>query len=219
MSSLPVLTEVSQRCGRSWPIIMKAAEAAAAKRAELRALLETARLRPSDTSIVVFGSLARGEWTAGSDLDWTLLVDGPVVANHADVAKKIKAIFDQQGKKPGPTGVFGGLTFSHDLVHFIGGEDDTNTNITRRILLLLESNSLIGGAVRERVLRALLTRYVGEDLGFHAPDRFLVPRFLLTITSGTGGLWPLTPPRSDEIASRTGRYGISSSDSRGSCSS
>ncbi|HEV2991737.1 MAG TPA: nucleotidyltransferase domain-containing protein [Candidatus Angelobacter sp.] len=31
----------------------------------------------SDTaSLVVFGSLARGEWTTGSDLDWTYLVDG-----------------------------------------------------------------------------------------------------------------------------------------------
>jgi hypothetical protein len=29
------------------------------------------------------------------------------------------------------------------------------------------------------VLKALLDRYVGEDLLYHAPDRFLVPRFLL----------------------------------------
>lgn len=29
-----------------------------------------------DTSLVVFGSLARGEWTSKSDLDWTFLIDG-----------------------------------------------------------------------------------------------------------------------------------------------
>ena len=29
-----------------------------------------------DTSLVVFGSLARGEWTSKSDLDWTYLIDG-----------------------------------------------------------------------------------------------------------------------------------------------
>jgi hypothetical protein len=31
---------------------------------------------------------------------------------------------------------------SHDIVHEIGGEDDTNSNTTRRVLLLLESNPL-----------------------------------------------------------------------------
>ena len=29
-----------------------------------------------DTSLVVFGSLARQEWTSASDLDWTYLIDG-----------------------------------------------------------------------------------------------------------------------------------------------
>lgn len=158
---------------------MKAATAAEIKRAEIASSLTKGGLVPSDTSIVVFGSLARAEWTGGSDLDWTLLVDGPVVANHAEVAARIKASMAASGNSPGPTGTFGGLTFSHDLVHLIGGEDDTNINITRRLLLLLESTSLAGAEVRERVLRALLARYIGEDLGFHAPDRFMVPRFLL----------------------------------------
>jgi len=33
-------------------------------------------LSSTDASIVVFGSLARSEWTSKSDVDWTLLVDG-----------------------------------------------------------------------------------------------------------------------------------------------
>jgi len=37
-----------------------------------------AALDSEDTSIVVSGSLARDEYTAGSDIDWTLLVDGSV---------------------------------------------------------------------------------------------------------------------------------------------
>jgi hypothetical protein len=127
----------------------------------------------------VFGSLARGEITEGSDLDWTLLVDGQVDVRHADIARAIADIVDDENKKPGPTGVFGGLTFSHDIVHFIGSDDDTNTNTTRRILLLLESRSLTDDFVRQRVLRALLDRYVGEDLLYHEPANFFVPRFLL----------------------------------------
>lgn len=37
----------------------------------------------SDTlSIVLFGSLARGEFNKGSDVDWTLLVDGQANPDH-----------------------------------------------------------------------------------------------------------------------------------------
>jgi len=76
-------------------------------------------------------------------------------------------------------GCLWGLAFSHEIVHFIGGDDDTNTNTTRRILLMLESRSLTDDAVRQRVLKALLNRYVGEDLQYHSPHNFAVPRFLL----------------------------------------
>lgn len=41
-----------------------------------------------DTSIVVFGSLAREEFTSGSDVDWTVLVDGIANPRHLDIALK-----------------------------------------------------------------------------------------------------------------------------------
>jgi hypothetical protein len=34
---------------------------------------------------------------------------------------------------PGPTGTFGNLGFSHQLVHLIGGQDDTNKNTTQQV--------------------------------------------------------------------------------------
>jgi len=37
---------------------------------------------PSETSLVVFGSLGRGELTGQSDLDWVLLVDGRCSPQH-----------------------------------------------------------------------------------------------------------------------------------------
>ena len=83
-------------------------------------------LIPTDTALIVFGSLARGEWTQGSDRDWTLLVDGPVDVQHAEIARQIGEFVAEDNKAPGRTGVFGGLTFSHEIVHFIGGDDDTN---------------------------------------------------------------------------------------------
>ena len=174
-----LIAELATRCKASWPTVAKAEEDARKERERLAAKLSAAGLIPTDTSLVVFGSLARGEWTQGSDLDWTLLVDGPVDERHAEIAQGITEAVRVDNNPPGPTGVFGGLTFSHDIVHFIGGDDDTNTNTTRRILLLLESRSLTNDAVRHRILTALLARYVGEDLLYHEPAKFRVPRFLL----------------------------------------
>ena len=53
-------------------------------REELDSLLtqELGKYASEDTSLVVFGSLARGEWTSGSDLDWTYLIDGQANSGH-----------------------------------------------------------------------------------------------------------------------------------------
>lgn len=95
-----------------------------------------------DTSLVVFGSLAREEWTSGSDLDWTYLIDGQANSDHLRIAQSIQGILkenEDRFRSPGSTETFGNMAFSHDLLHQIGGQNDTNKNTTRRILLLLES--------------------------------------------------------------------------------
>ena len=129
---------------------------------------------PADASLVVFGSLARGEWTSGSDLDWTLLVDGQVSPGHYDAVLAAQQAL--ASKQPGTTGTFGGLAFSHDLVHLIGGQDDTNRNLTLRMLLLLESVALGNGEAHERVVKALLERYLVHPSLFSPA---VTPRFLL----------------------------------------
>ncbi len=136
-----------------------------------------------DTNLVVFGSLARGEWTSQSDLDWTYLIDGEANADHLRISQQIHATLTDKGfLEPGPTGTFGNMAFSHDIVHQIGGEADTNKNTTRRVLLLLES-CFIGnrGDAHERVIRAAINRYLEEDDHHLTSDskRYRVPRFLL----------------------------------------
>lgn len=105
-----------------------------------------------DTSVVVLGSLGREEFTSGSDIDWTLSVDGIADPNHhllfLDVQKKIKEV---AAKNVGREGTFDAFVSSHDLIHKIGGEDDTNRNLTRRLLLLLESASIGRSVAYERV--------------------------------------------------------------------
>jgi len=133
------------------------------------------------TSIVVFGSLARDEFTAGSDIDWTLLIDGYADAQHLRVARQIREIVKKHSEKePGPEATFGSMAWSHQLVHLIGGEDDTNQNTTRRILMLLESTVIGRREAYDRVVKNILSRYILEDARFISKDaRQRVPRFLL----------------------------------------
>jgi hypothetical protein len=126
------------------------------------------------------GSLAREEFTPGSDVDWTLLLDGISRPQDEQLARDIRQTLERLGKKqPGPEGVFGTFVSSHDLIHRIGGETDTNTNTTRRILLLLESISIGRSDAHERVLNNVLYRYLDEDRGlWFGSNPSKVPRFL-----------------------------------------
>ncbi|MEO4042931.1 nucleotidyltransferase domain-containing protein [Hoeflea sp. CAU 1731] len=168
----------------SWSNINDASSLSRSKLEELAKLVGD--LLPTDEgSLVVFGSLARGEFTNDSDLDWTLLVDGRADSRHLEIVHSLKhKLNDAEFKVPGPTEVFGGLVFSHNLVHEIGGDEDTNKNMTRRLLLLLESTPVDKGSSKDvhgRILNAVLNRYVVEDASFitgnSRKDR--IPRFLL----------------------------------------
>jgi len=170
---------LASRLGARWDNLRSGRGQAAEKRRELARAL--ADLGSDGTSIVVFGSLARDELTAGSDIDWTLLVDGPADPGHLDMARTIgRHVREVEGKPPGREGVFGSLAFSHELIHLIGGEDDTNSNTTRRILLLLESRAIGPDAAHRRVLTNVLHRYLEEDRGlWYGAGPIKVPRFLL----------------------------------------
>jgi len=69
-----------------------------------------------------------GRDTSGSDIDWTLLIDGSADPKHYDLFKKIGSVIEALAPKPeGPEGTFGKMVFSHALIHDIGGEDDTSS--------------------------------------------------------------------------------------------
>jgi len=129
----------------------------------------------------VFGSVARGELTSGSDLDWVLLIDGQSFPDHKVLEQDIeRRLADKRFIKPGTSGVFGRMVGSHGLVHNIGGEDDSNANTTRRVLLLLESLPIGNRDAYNRVRRQILRRYLNDDRGLtYGESRIRVPRFLL----------------------------------------
>jgi hypothetical protein len=140
----------------------------------------------------VHGSLARHECTQGSDLDWTLLVDSQADAEDQRTFLAIRtalgsdSVFkDLDLNKPGPEGTFGALEFSQPIVHFIGGEEDSNSNTTRRVLLLLEAEPIgVRRAAFDRVRKGVLKRYIDEDRrllqrGYERKGVRWVPLFLL----------------------------------------
>ncbi|HMF78732.1 MAG TPA: nucleotidyltransferase domain-containing protein [Bryobacteraceae bacterium] len=173
------LQALQRKHAANWPNLVSARERASAKRGELRNAL--AGKDSEDTSIVVFGSLARDEFTNGSDIDWTLLIDGFADTQHLNLAKNIREIVKTCSEKdPGPEATFGSMAWSHSLVHLIGGEDDTNRNTTQRILMLLESTVVGRREAYDRVRNHILDRYILEDSRFVSKDaKYRVPRFLL----------------------------------------
>jgi predicted nucleotidyltransferase len=143
----------------------------------------------NDMDLVIFGSTARDECTKKSDVDWTLLLDGQSDPNDDATGRFIKKKMSETGlADPSPSGLFGQITFSHDLIHYIGGEDDTNHNLSRRILLLLESERIgpaksfdSSGTAYSRVILGILERYISNDSAFRSDHgkKDNVPRFLL----------------------------------------
>jgi predicted nucleotidyltransferase len=181
---------LSHDLGQSWPTIDQARRDAS----EVAALLykELRNFTSNDVDLVVFGSLARREWTVGSDVDWTLLIDGQVNADHrriAEGARKALSAIEFSGsklKEPGSEGIFGNMAFSHDIVHHIGGQADTNRNTTQRILLLLEATAIHRDKEQttgpfDRISRQILNRYLASDSNFHLHHDQVsrIPRFLL----------------------------------------
>ena len=191
----PTIAKLAAECHEVWDAYGLAVTATRdAETVLIQALRDEAgtdRLLDSDSALVLCGSFARYEMVPGSDCDWTLLINGVVSNRHADVARQIcraieRADREKKGiRAPGSSGTFGNMSFSHELVHRIGGGADSNANLTRRILMLLESRPVSVSRVDssrevwDSVVRSILERYFEEDIHFSATAARKVPRFLL----------------------------------------
>src|SRR5271168_2944031 len=84
------------------PRILQCIEESAGVEREVEGLLSRTHSQwvSLDTSLVVFGSLARGEWTPHSDLDWTYLIDGQANSDHLTIAQEIKEVLEHKYVPP-----------------------------------------------------------------------------------------------------------------------
>jgi predicted nucleotidyltransferase len=174
-----ILFALETALGASWPQFHAAHERTSRLCLDLDS--STAGSQDADASIVAFGSVGRFEVTDASDIDWILLIDGQADLAHQrrvlDIAGEVERLAK---KKVGQEGTFGKMAFSHDLVQYIGGGDDTNANFTRRMLLLLESRPIGRRGAYDAVLPVILERYLTGDHGWiRGRASHGVPRFLL----------------------------------------
>ncbi len=169
---------LQSRLGEEWPAIRRARTQSDEISQKLRQALEG--LSSTDAAIVVFGSLARNEWTR-SDVDWTLLIDGQADPEHLGLAQKVaQRLESERFAPPGASSIFGSVTFSHDLVQKIGGREDTNENTTRRVLLIQESKTFGKDDAYTRTLKHIFSRYLKDDRGLRFGSlQSKVPRVLL----------------------------------------
>src|SRR6478735_5541619 len=166
------LTRLEAATGVTFPTLVAARERTERKLDERRRTLGAVE-RDEDVAVVLMGSWGRLEVTGGSDNDFMCLVDGhPRTEIRPSVTQAWEKI-GSHGKRPGNEDIFGVPAFSSDL-RTIGLEDDGNKNLTRRMLLLLESRWALGEEAFCKVKREVLEDYLRDlDKDYH-PPRFLL---------------------------------------------
>lgn len=133
-------------------------------RAELKDALKNSSYSEAIT-LIATGSYGRGEATEESDLDWFLIFNRDQPAEEViaqEIADITRIISKHIPKHSGDTGTFGEdatVRFS-DMLRNIGGQDDTNGNLTRRLLFLLEGTWLYGQKSFHDYREQLLEKYI-----------------------------------------------------------
>jgi hypothetical protein len=122
-----------------------------------------------DAAVVLFGSWGREELTSQSDDDWAVLGDGA-----PQVLERCRSVLGGAEREPGQQDLFGVAFSCDELVQNIGLDADTNANLTRRMLLLLESRAVTGHDEHARCFAQVLHAYLGHGVRDYQPPRFLL---------------------------------------------
>jgi len=145
------------------------------------------KLENQNICVVTTGSYARGEASIESDMDYFVIVkNGKHDLSYDEKQIIINTINGYISKGSGDTGTFGNnaIEVLENMIKNIGGSDDTNIKITRRMLFLLESKALYNNSIYNEVMDKLLTIYV-KNIKKEQITRFLlndIIRYYRTIT-------------------------------------
>lgn len=157
-----------------------------------------------DVDVLAFGSLARKDYTSGSDVDWGVVVDGRVTQDIRRLPKAVGEKLEKIGiPAPSDASEFGKLSSSLEIIGSIASRHDARLSLSRRMLLLFESVSLTSGRVRDRMIAEVLNSYQSEET-LSNESKFAVPRYLL---NDTDLFWRLMcTDYSGQTRARTGKH-------------
>lgn len=137
------------------------------KRQEQLASLE----QDDAATVALMGSWGRREVTSGSDDDFMIVFEGSERPGAKPSAEAVAQALG--GPPPGPEEIFKTQVWLDDLEGKIGRNEDTNTNLTQRMLFVLESVPVCGEMVHANARRSLLHGYL-EGAKDYRPPRFLL---------------------------------------------
>jgi len=125
----------------------------------------------ANPDIVVAAAGSFGRYEAGedaSDLDFLIIADGNAdtrdIYNHV-----INAATELKFKLPNPDGVFSSVVLLSDLINKLGDKEEKTSELAQRLLMLLEAIPLYNAPLYEKVVVAILERYL--DLHKESPQR------------------------------------------------
>jgi hypothetical protein len=155
---------------------MKAIERARKYSEENLVLLRAAvkNLVPADEMVVINGSFARREASAGSDIDFYIVTRGEETSTPTWAEAVKEAIAAIVPISPAEDGAFAQVERLDTLIRNIGGDYDDNHNITRRMLLLLEGEWLFNEDGLKDIRRKILERYIADGITDHQLALFLL---------------------------------------------
>lgn len=164
------LEQLAQVSGRDFSHLLEARELTSKGIGERRTRLADLS-HDGDVSIVLMGSWGRSEVTSGSDDDFMLLIRGDMRNDVRPSEAEVKTVLD---RAPGDQGIFGAPVASRLMIENIGLEEDSNNNLSRRMLFLLESVYATGQDIYDAVRKELLDRYLDQSVKDFRPPRFLL---------------------------------------------
>lgn len=143
----------------------------------------------NDICVVATGSYGRNEASIESDIDWYIVFDKDrdVMETIPEEVANIKVVINNLvPNSPGDTGTFDVAIKFSDMQRNIGGDQDTNQTLTRRMLFLLEGTWLFNKESFKGYRKNLLEKYIKPtDVENNVP-RFLlndIIRYYRTITT------------------------------------
>lgn len=132
--------EYDEEILRKYKPIRDAAEVSRGRLDELRDIFSCKEISGDILFIAVAGSIARMEASRESDVDLIIVLKSTTPKDaHKELYEEIWKLIPKGYNRPNPKGIFSTCISESDLFAVAGGGDESYKDLSRRVLLLLES--------------------------------------------------------------------------------